>query len=112
MLRIAISLIFVSLIYFQAVKPLVSDHYQAKKEWVKALAWQPDDSTLHFKTGNLIRAIETNNGDLTQYSLWCNLAIRLAQQGARDAAKRATEKALWYYPDFEAAKKVLEALNK
>jgi len=110
--RIALAMMIAVIVYTQGVKPLVADYYATKKNFAKALEWNPNDSTLHFKTGNIIRAIETNNGDLTQYALWTHLAIRIAQQGNKESATQAINKALWYYPDFKAAKQVAEALKK
>jgi tetratricopeptide (TPR) repeat protein len=112
MQRILLALIVLAAFWFQGVSPIVADYYKGKKEIAKALQWSPDDSMLHFKSGNVIRAIETNNGDLTQYSLWFNLGLRLAKQGAKDSAMDAFRKALYYYPNYDPAKRLMKALEE
>jgi len=112
MFRIILGLMLAMLLWFQGIKPIVSDCYQIKRNLDKALAWNPNDSMLQLRSGNIMRAIETNNGDITQYSLWCSLAARLLRQENRNLTMYAINRSLYYYPNYEPAKRLMAELNK
>ena len=110
--RIFIAFVLLAILWFQGIKSIVADYYFSKGELGKALAWNPKDSLLQLKSGKIIEVIDTNNGDVTQYSLWYGLGIAMLRQGSVDAAKRAFSKSLYYYPDYEPAKRLMAELNK
>uniref|UniRef100_A0A6M3LIL4 Putative tetratricopeptide repeat protein n=1 Tax=viral metagenome TaxID=1070528 RepID=A0A6M3LIL4_9ZZZZ len=110
--RIFIALVLLAILWFQGIKPIVADHYFSKGELGKALEWNPRDSLIQLRAGKIIEVIDTNNGDLTQYSLWHSLGIAMLRQGSVDDAMRAFSKSLYYYPDYEPVKKVISMIER
>jgi Tfp pilus assembly protein PilF len=104
-------------LYFQAEAfGQAREHYEAAvqlghetaPEWLKLAA-------SYERTGdgrNAIRAYERTLAiDPSQYQVWNVLAKLLAQSGDMRGAERALERALQVKPDYEAAKKNLEAIR-
>jgi len=117
MMRYLLILIIAVLVYCQGIKPIVADRYYYlhktgdQTALTKALEWAPDDTQLMVASGNIMRAINTSNGDQTLYGLWFMVGLRLFQQGNRDSGLVAVKKALYYYPDFAPAKAVMRQLH-
>jgi len=116
-MRFILIAVIASLVYFQGVKPVVADRYYFlhktgdQTALAKALEWAPDDTQLMVASGNIMRAINTSNGDQTLYSMWFMVGLRMLQLGTRDAGIKAIQKALYYYPEFVPAKNVMSKLN-
>jgi len=110
--RILIALVLLAILWFQGIKPIVADHYFSKGELEKALEWNPRDSVIQLRAGKIIEVIDTNNGDLTQYSLWHGLGLAMLRQGSVDGAMRAFSKSLYYYPDYEPVKKIISKIKQ
>lgn len=107
-----------SLIYCQAVKPVVADvHFlQFKKtgdqaQLGKALYWNPTSSLMIIESGDIMRTIYTHNGDLTEYSLYYLLGISLLQ-GNNPIGVQAIQRSLWLYPYYKPALDTMEQINK
>ena len=110
-MKLILVLIMAALLWCQGIKPIIADvHWLAFKKGDKtalanALYWSPNDTQMVAATGDMLRAIYTNNGDSTAYGLWFNIAVQQANAGSKAGCITALNKSLWYYPEYEPAVK-------
>ena len=107
-----------SLVYCQAVKPVVADSYflNYKKtgdqaQLRNALYWNPTNSLMIIETGDIMRTIYTHNGDLTEYSLYYLLGMSLLQD-KNPVGVQALQRAMWLYPGFKPADDALRQIRE
>lgn len=111
-------ILIASLVYCQAVKPVVADSYflTYKKtgdqtQLRNALMWNPNSSLMIIETGDIMRTIYTHNGDLTEYSLYYLLGMSLLQD-KNPVGVQAIQRALWLYPGFVEADNALRKIRE
>lgn len=117
-MRYLLIAIIATLVYFQGIKPVIADRYFLmhkqgdKAALTQALAWSPNNTLIQIESGQLMRVLETTNGDVTTYSLWYLLGIQQLQAQNIQGGIGALQKCLWYYPDFAPAKDVMRQIQE
>jgi hypothetical protein len=110
-------IIIASLVYCQGIKPAIADRYFLLHKMgnntalMNALSWNPTNSIFIVETGDVVKCLNTHNGDLTEYSLWYLIAMSMLQN-KNPAGIQALHHSLWLYPNFEPANDAMQQILK
>lgn len=110
-MRLILIAVIACIVYFQGVKPIVADYHLKRHNATKALEWSPDNTQILYENNQILKAIDTSNGDLTAYSMWYVLAVNHLRAKNLEGARKALQKSLWYYPNYEPAKDLMGKIN-